>query len=146
MTSNKLVKAVETHRLAAVVHEGGYTILIAMVVAMAMRIITFVVMVMTVAMWVVAFVVMVLIIVMMMMSMLVVMVVMVVVMMMLLLHVALYLLNPCSRSGYLFEIKELGVENLAKRHIAIIALDDFCFGLDSANNGNYLLSFRFANF
>jgi hypothetical protein len=103
MTSNKLVKAVETHRLAAVVHEGGYTILIAMVVAMAMRIITFVVMVMTMAMWVVAFVVMVLIMVMMMVTML--MIVVVMIMFVFLLHVALHLLNPCSRSSYLFEIK-----------------------------------------
>jgi hypothetical protein len=105
MTSNKLVKAVETHRLAAVVHEGGYTILIAMVVAMAMRIITFVVMVMTVAMWVVAFVVMVLIMVMMMVTMLMIVVVVVMTMLVFLLHVAFHLLNPCSRSSYLFEIK-----------------------------------------
>ena len=104
MAGYELVKAVETHRLAAVVHEGGYTILIAMVVAMAMRIITFVVMVMTVAMWVVAFVVMVLIMVMMMVTMLMIVVV-VMIMLVFLLHVALHLLNPCSRGSYLFEIK-----------------------------------------
>ena len=145
MTGYELVKAVETHRLAAVVHESRDTILITMVVAMAMRVVAFVVMVMAVAMWVIAFVVMVLMIVVMIMIMLV-MVVLVVVMMMLLLHVALYLLNPCSRGSYLFEIKELGVENLTKRHIAVVTFDDLCFGLNCANNGNYLLSLFFVNF
>ena len=152
MTGNELVKAVETHGLATVVHEGRDTILITMVVAMAMRIVAFV-MVMAVAMWVVAFVVvlmmlMLVVVVMMIMLVMVVMMIMLVmvVMMMLLLHVALYLLNPCSGSGYMFEIKELGIENLAKRHIAVVTFDDLCFGLNSANDGYDLLSFRFANF
>ena len=111
MTGNELVKAVETHGLAAVVHEGRDTILITMIVAMAMRIVAFV-MVMAVAMWVITFVVvvlMMLVVVVMIVVMMMIMLVMVVVMMMLLLHVALYLLNPCSGSGYMFEIKELGI-------------------------------------
>ena len=144
MTSYELVKAVETHRLAAVIHEGRDTILIAMVVAVAMWVVTFVVVVMAVAMWVITFVVMVLMV--LMLVVMVIMLVVMVVMMMLLLHVALYLLNPCSGSGYLFEIKELGVENLTKRHIAVVTFDDLCFGLNGANDGYDLLSLRFANF
>ena len=145
MTGYELVKAVQTHRLAAIIHEGRDAILIAMVVAMAMWIITFVVMVvaMTMLMVVVMMVVMTML---MVMLVFIIMMVLVVMVLMLFFHIAFHLLNPCSRSGYLFEVKELGVENLSKRHIAIVTFDDLCFGLNCANNGNYLLSLFFVNF
>ena len=105
MTGYELVKAVQTHRLAAIIHEGRDAILIAMVVAL--RIIALMVMVVAVAMWVVTLVMMIMMVMIMMMVMLVfiIMMVLVVMVLMLFFHIAFHLLNPCSRSGYLFEVK-----------------------------------------
>ena len=58
MACHKLIKAIEVKRTTTVIDECAYSILIAVVVAMAMRITTFVIVIMTMAMWVIALVMM----------------------------------------------------------------------------------------
>ena len=153
MTRHKLIKAINIEGTTTIVHKGGYAILIAIVVTMAMWIITFMVMIVTMAMWVITFMVMVVamamwiitfVVMVMMMVVVIIIMMVVVVIFVLLLDISFYFLNPSSRSGYLFEVKELGIKNLAKWHIAIVAVDDFSFGLDSANDSMNMLAFAFA--
>ena len=49
-------------------------------------------------------------------------------------HIGFHLLDPSSRGGYLIKLKEFGIKDLRERHIAIIAIYDLGFGLDSTND------------
>ena len=63
------------------------------------------------------------------------MVVMVVVMVVVLFfHIGFHLLDPSSRGGYFIKLKEFGIEDLGERHIAIVAIYDLGFGLNSTND------------
>ena len=103
---------------------------VVMVVTTAMRIITLaiVMMMMLVAMtmWVMTFAMFMMI---------------VIVVVMLFLYIAFYLLNPCSRGSHLIEVEEFGIKYLRERHIAIIAVYDFSFRLDSAKDSANMLTF-----
>ena len=106
---------------------------VVMVVTTAMRIITLVIVVMmmlvAMTMWVMTFA-------MFMMK-------IVIVVVMLFLYIAFYLLNPCSRGSDLVKIKEFGIKDFGERHIAIIAVYDFSFRLDSTkDSANMLTLFR----
>ena len=112
MTGYELVEAVKAHRLATIINESCDTILIAMIMAMAMWVIALMMVVMTMTMWVIALMMVLVVVVMMVvMTMLmvmlvfIIMMVLVVMVLMLFFHIAFHLLNPCSRSSYLFEIK-----------------------------------------
>ena len=112
-----------------------------MVVAMTMWVITFVMMLMAMTMWVVALMMMLVIV----MMMVVAMVLMLVMVMVLLFNVAFHPLDPRSRSSYLFEVKEFGIQYLAKWHIAVITVNDFSFGLDSTKNSTNMFAFLIAH-
>jgi hypothetical protein len=115
--------------------------MIVVMVTTAMRIITLMLMVMmlimTVAMLMIVFVMM--IVMMVLVMMIVMMVLVLVVMMLLFLYIAFYFLNPCSRSSHLIKLKELGIQYLGERHIAIVAVNDLGFGLDSTQDSTDML-------
>ena len=102
---------------------------VVMVVTTAMRIITLVIVVMmmlvAMTMWVMAFT----------------MFVMMIVVVMLFLYIAFYFLNPCSRGSHLIKVEEFGIKNFGERHIAIIAVYDFSFRLDSTKDSANMLAF-----
>jgi hypothetical protein len=108
--------------------------LMVVVMAMAMWIITFMVVVMAMAMWIMAFFMLV---VMLMVAIMLMMVMMVVV---LFFDIGFDLLNPGGRGGNIIKVEEFGIKNLRKRHIAVVAVDDFCFGLYRANNSTDMLT------
>ena len=141
MTRHKLIKTVQVHWFTTIVHKSGYPVLISMVVAMTMWVITFVMMLMATTMWVVALMMMLVIV----MMMVVAMVLMLVMVMVLLFNVAFHPLDPRSRSSYLFEVEEFGIQYLAKWHIAVIAVNDFSFGLDSTKNSTNMFAFLIAH-
>ena len=58
MTRHKLIKAIQVHGLTPVIHKRAYPILIAMIVTMAMWIITLMMMLMTMTMRIIALVMM----------------------------------------------------------------------------------------
>jgi hypothetical protein len=59
---------------------------------------------------------------------------MVVMVVVLFFHIGFHLLDPSSRGGYFIKLKEFGIEDLGERHIAIVAIYDLGFGLDSTND------------
>ena len=134
MASDKFVKTRQTHRFAAIVYESSDSILFAMIVAMTMWIITLMVVVMAMAMWIMAFFMLV---VMLMVAIMLMMVMMVVV---LFFDIGFDLLNPGGRGGNIIKVEEFGIKNLRKRHIAVVAVDDFCFGLYRSNNSTDMLA------
>ena len=129
MTRYKLIKAIEVKGPTSVIDKSRNSILIAVVMAMAVWIITLVIMVMTMAMRIITLMVM--------------MVLMFIVMMVLVLffYVAFNALNPSGRCGYLFKIEEFGIQNLRERHIAIIAVNNFGFWLNSSKNSPDMFAF-----
>ena len=96
--------------------------------AMAMWIITLVIVLMTMAMRIITLMLMMVLVLMMMM-------------MFVFFDITFYLLNPRSRSSYLFEIKELCIQNLAERHIAVITINNLCLGLNRAKDSTNMLTF-----
>ena len=70
-----------------------------------------------------------------MVMMVVIMVMMMVVMVVVLFfHIGFHLLDPSSRGGYFIKLKKFGIKDLGERHIAIVAIYDLGFGLDSTND------------
>ena len=70
-----------------------------------------------------------------MVMMIVIMVMMMVVMVVVLFfHIGFHLLDPSSRGGYFIKLEEFGIEDLGERHIAIVAIYDLGFGLNSTND------------
>ena len=67
-----------------------------------------------------------------MIMMMVLMVVIIIVIMMVM--CVFYLLNPACRCCCAVEIKEIGIENLLERHVAIIGLYDFSSRLNSTDD------------
>jgi hypothetical protein len=104
--------------------------LMVVVMAMAMWIITFMVVVMAMAMWIMAFF----------MLMVAIMLMMVMMVVVLFFDIGFDLLNPGGRGGNIIKVEEFGIKNLRKRHIAVVAVDDFCFGLYRANNSTDMLT------
>ena len=70
----------------------------------------------------------------------VVMVMMIVIMMVMVMmiviffHIGFHLLDPSSRGGYFIKLKKFGIKDLGERHIAIVAIYDLGFGLNSTND------------
>ena len=106
--------------------------MVVVVMTTAMRIITLVIVVMmmlaAMTMWVMAFT-------------MFVMMIMIVLVVMMFLYIAFYLLNPSSRGSHFIKIKEFGIKYLRERHIAIIAVYDFSFRLDSTKDSANMLTF-----
>ena len=123
MASDKLVKTIETKRLTTIIDKRGDTILIAMIVMMPMA----------AAMWIIALMIVIMVVIVMMIVIMVIMV-MVVMVIVLFLHIGFHLLDPSSRGGYLIKLKEFGIKDLGERHIAIVAIYDLGFGLNSTND------------
>ena len=57
-----------------------------------------------------------------------------------LVHRGVESLNPGSRAGYPLQVEAVSVEKVSERHVAVIALYDTGFGLQSADYGLYALS------
>ena len=60
--------------------------------------------------------------------------------------VAFDCVNPCCGSGYPVEIEHVGVENFRQVDVAVVAFDDFCFGLERTDNGPDAAGFLAADF
>ena len=76
-----------------------------------------------------------------MVMMIVIMVMMMVVMVVVLFfHIGFHLLDPSSRGGYFIKLKEFGIKDLGERHIAIVAIYDLGFGLNSTNDSTDMLA------
>ena len=74
------------------------------------------------------------------------MVVVIIVLVFLVMVVSLEFLNPGCRRGNLLEIKLLSMNQLIKRHVAIVALNDVGLGLNSSHNLTHLGQLLLADF
>ena len=78
--------------------------------------------------------------------------IMVVMMLMLVLFVVMLVmrlvqfLNPLGRGCHSFKIKQAGIQQCVKVHVAIVAGDDICLGLYGVEYGAYAPQFFFAYF
>ena len=121
---HKVVEAGEVHGAAAVIDKGAYAIFQRLALA--------VVMVVAVAMLVVAVVAVVVMVVMMFVFVLIAIFLSVIV---------LYLADPGSRGGHALEIEHPGVDDFLQGHVAEVAGDDFCVGLQGAYDLAYPFQF-----
>ena len=125
---HKVVEAGEVHGAAAVIDKGAYAIFQRLALA--------VVMVVAVAMLVVAVVAVVMV--------MVVMFVFVLIAILILIFlsvIVLYLADPGSRGGHALEIEHPGVDDFLQGHVAEVAGDDFCVGLQGAYDLAYPFQF-----
>ena len=121
---HKVVEAGEVHGAAAVIDKGADAIFQRLALA--------VVMVVAVAMLVVAVVAVVMVMVVMFMFVLIAIFLSVIV---------LYLADPGSRGGHALEIEHSGVDDFLQGHVAEVAGDDFCVGLQGAYDLAYPFQF-----
>ena len=121
---HKVVEAGEVHGAAAVIDKGAYAIFQRLALA--------VVMVVAVAMLVVAVVAVVMVMVMMFVFVLIAIFLSVIV---------LYLADPGSRGGHALEIEHPSVDDFLQGHVAEVAGDDFCVGLQGAYDLAYPFQF-----
>ena len=121
---HKVVEAGEVHGAAAVIDKGAYAIFQRLALA--------VVMVVAVAMLVVAVVAVVVVMVMMFVFVLIAIFLSVIV---------LYLADPGSRGGHALEIEHPSVDDFLQGHVAEVAGDDFCVGLQGAYDLAYPFQF-----
>ena len=125
---HKVVEAGEVHGAAAVIDKGADAIFQHLALA--------VVMVVAVAMLVVAVVAVVMVMVVVMMFMFVFIAILI-----FLSVVVLYLADPGSRGGHALEIEHPGVDDFLQGHVAEVAGDDFCVGLQGAYDLAYPFQF-----
>ena len=121
---HKVVETGEVHGAAAVIDKGAYAIFQRLALA--------VVMVVAVAMLVVAVVAVVMVMVVMFVFVLIAIFLSVIV---------LYLADPGSRGGHALEIEHSGVDDFLQGHVAEVAGDDFCVGLQGAYDLAYPFQF-----
>ena len=121
---HKVVEAGEVHGAAAVIDKGADAIFQRLALA--------VVMVVAVAMLVVAVVAVVMVMVVMFVFVLIAIFLSVIV---------LYLADPGSRGGHALEIEHPSVDDFLQRHVAEVAGDDFCVGLQGAYDLAYPFQF-----
>ena len=57
--------------------------------------------------------------------------------MLMLVVVAFDFAHPGGRCGDFFEVEHAGVDNLVEFNLAVVGFNDFCFGLQGADNGFY---------
>ena len=124
---HKVVEAGEVHGAAAVIDKGAYAIFQRLALA--------VVMVVAVAMLVVAVVAVVMVMVVMFVF------VLIVIFLIFLSVIVLYLADPGSRGGHALEIEHPGVDDFLQGHVAEVAGDDFCVGLQGAYDLAYPFQF-----
>ena len=126
---HKVVEAGEVHGAAAVIDKGAYAIFqrlalaVVMVVAVAMLVVAVVavVMVMVVMMFMFVFI--------------------AIFILIFLSVVVLYLADPGSRGGHALEIEHPSVDDFLQGHVAEVAGDDFCVGLQGAYDLAYPFQF-----
>ena len=117
MAGHELVEAAQVHRFTTVVDEGSNAVLFGFALVVVM-VVMFVVMMMLVVVLLVLMVVM----------------FFVIVVIVILFMVSLNGVNPGCRGGHLVEVEHAGVEYLAEVDVAVVTIDDFCLGLDGADN------------
>ena len=127
---HKVVEAGEVHGAAAVIDKGAYAIFQRLALA--------VVMVVAVAMLVVAVVAVVMVMVMMFMFVFVFIAIFILIFLSV---IVLYLADPGSRGGHALEIEHSGVDDFLQGHVAEVAGDDFCVGLQGAYDLAYPFQF-----
>ena len=125
---HKVVEAGEVHGAAAVIDKGAYAIFQRLALA--------VVMVVAVAMLVVAVVAVVMVMVVVMMFVFIAIFILI-----FLSVIVLYLADPGSRGGHALEIEHPGVDDFLQGHVAEVAGDDFCVGLQGAYDLAYPFQF-----
>ena len=125
---HKVVEAGEIHGAAAVIDKGAYAIFQRLALA--------VVMVVAVAMLVVAVVAVVMVMVVVMMFMFIAILILI-----FLSVVVLYLADPGSRGGHALEIEHPSVDDFLQGHVAEVAGDDLCVGLQGAYDLAYPFQF-----
>ena len=124
---HKVVEAGEVHGAAAVIDKGAYAIFqrlalaVVMVVAVAMLVVAVVAVVMVVMMFMFVFI--------------------AIFILIFLSVVVLYLADPGSRGGHALEIEHSGVDDFLQGHVAEVAGDDFCVGLQGAYDLAYPFQF-----